>query len=70
MENQQLPKGRRTKALNEAIEAIIEAGMTSMGEYAGYDYEESDFTFDDVEIAYKLILKKMFSKEASIRGLV
>jgi len=62
MENQQLPRGRRTKALNEAIEALIEVGMTSMGEHCGYDYEESGFTFDDVEMAYELILKKMFPK--------
>ena len=49
--------GRRTTALNEAIMMLIEVGKLSMNEY-DYD-EDSDFSRQDVEKAYLLILKKM-----------
>ena len=61
MENQQLPRGRRTKALNEAIETLIEVGMTSMGENNGFDYEDAEFTYEDISMAYRLIVKKMLA---------
>ena len=58
MEKQQLPKGRRTKAINEAISMLVECGMTEMT-CGGFDYEESDFTREDIAQAYLIILKKV-----------
>jgi hypothetical protein len=36
--------------------------MTEMGESSGFDYEDSDFTIDDIRIAYSLLLKMMFPR--------
>jgi hypothetical protein len=49
--------GRRRKELIAALLGIIESGKTSMNVY-WYD-EEDEFTFEDVEEAYLLILKVM-----------
>ena len=50
--------GRRTTAMNEAISTLIECGMTSMTSQ-GFDYEYADFTEEDVQKAYLIILKRL-----------
>ncbi len=55
--------GRRRKELIAALNAIIECGMTSMSEGNYWYHEEEEFTFEDVEEAYLLILKNMKLKE-------
>jgi len=66
-----LPKGRRTKQLNQAISMIIEMGIMSMSQSNGYDYDdEEEFTFEDIEVAYLLILNKMFPNVQRSTGVI
>ena len=58
MEKQQLPKGRRTKAINEAISMLVECGMKHMTS-CNFDYEEMGFTTGDILEAYLIISKKV-----------
>jgi len=49
--------GRTKKSVKAALAMLIECGFTSMSEL--WYEEEEDFTRQDVEDAYLLLLKKM-----------
>lgn len=50
--------GRMKKSTKACLEQFIECGMISMRELMSFKDEEIDFTIEDVEEVYLLLLKK------------